>query len=303
MLDMLIGYGKNALDIGIILLFLYILFSNLHVSRLMGALKGLGVVVVLWFIARTLDFPMAENTLRQIVQFSFLGLMIMFPKDFRQLLENIGRRRIFSWNTQNLIRNDSRNELAKAIVTMARRRYGGIIVIARESGLEDEIMSGDYIGEMAIKQDYVEMLVHPESKANRGAIIIKDDQIISANAQLPLTENKQLMSVGAGKRHLAGLGIVADKDCMAIIVSGETGAITMVGKFDDVLSVDFAMPLKEMDVVDGIDEDFIKYRLEEYLKGTSRTEKKEKRAKASRKQREENQKRVQQAKQAKQGQK
>lgn len=285
-MDILTLYWRTILDVGLILVFAYLLFSNLHLSRLMGALKGLGVVAVMWFIARTLDFPLAEATFRYIVQFSFLALMIMFPKDFQQLLEHIGRRRMFNMNTQGLIRNDSRKELAKAVITMARKRQGGILVIARESGLEDEIMSGEFIGEMSIKQSFIELLTHRESKVSSGAVIIKDDQIVSVNAILPLTENKQLESVGAGKRHLAGLGIVADKDCVSIIVSGETGAITMVGKFDGVLSVDFAMPLKEVDVVDGIDEDFILYRIEEYLKGTSKTNKQESKAKSSRKQQE-----------------
>lgn len=266
-MDFIQTYGKMLFDIGLIGLFLFILFSNLHMTRLIGAIKGVAVVAVLWFTARILGLPMAETTLGYVVQFSFLGLMILFPKDFRTLLENIGRRRAFSWNTQNLIRNDSREHLAKAVVSLARKRHGAIIVIAREDTLDEEALSGEFIGEMAIRQSFIEMLAHPESTTHKGAIIIKDDQIIAAKALLPVAENKSLESVGAGKRHLAGLGVVADKDCVAIVVSGETGAITMIGKLNGSISIDFAQPIKDVDLIDGIDEEFILKRLEDYLRG------------------------------------
>lgn len=243
-------------------------------TRLIGAIKGVAVVALLWFVARLFGLPMAETTLGYIVQFSFLGLMILFPKDFRILLENIGRRRAFSWNTQNLIDKESREQLAKAVVSLARKRHGAIIVIAREDSLDEEVLSGEYIGEMAIRKPFIEMLAHPDSHTNRGAIIIKDNQIIGAKAMLPVAENKNLESVGAGKRHLAGLGVVADKDCMAIVISGETGAITLIGKLQGAISIDFAQPLKDVDLIDGIDEEFILKRIEDYLRGNDSVQRK-----------------------------
>lgn len=268
MIDYLITYGVMTFDVLLILAFFYVIFVNLPKRRLSGAVKGILFVVVLWFVARFLKFYMTEAVLAQIIQYGFLAVIIMFPNEFRKLLENIGRRRVFSWNTNRLIEPDSRKELAEAVVNMARRKQGAVIVIAREDNLEEEANTGQLVGEMVIKKEFIEMMFSESSKLNRGAMIIRDDVIISANARLPLANNQKLRDAGAGKRHLAGLGIVAKKDSMAIVVSGDTGYITLVGYVDDGVVLDFAMPLREYDLHDGIDETYIINRIEDFLKGT-----------------------------------
>lgn len=266
-LDYIVTYGIMTLDVLMLLVFFYIIFTNLPIRRIAGAVKGILFVVVLWFTSRLLNFHMAEAVLGQIIQYGFLAVIILFPNEFRKLLENIGRRRVFSWNTWRLIERESRKELAEAVVMLARKKNGALIVIAREDGLDEEAGTGNTIGEMEIKKEYIEMLFSETSSVSKGAVIIKDDAIISADARLPLARNKQLQDAGAGKRHLAGLGIVLKKDCMAIIVSADTGYVTMIGYIGDEVVTDFAMPLREFDLQDGIDESYIIERIDDFLRG------------------------------------
>lgn len=278
MMDYLVTYGVMTLDVLLLLIIFYIIFSNLPIKRVSGAVKGILVVVVLWFIARTFNFFMAEAVLGQLIRYGFLAVIILFPNEFRKLLDNIGRRRVFSWNTSRLIEKESRKEVAEAVVNLARRKQGAVIVIAREDNLDEEAKTGQLTGETVITKEIIEMVFMEGSKLNRGAMIIRDDAIVGVNARLPVASNTKLVEAGAGKRHLAGLGIVAKKDSMAIVVSGDTGYITMLGYVDGNVVIDFAMSLREFDLQEGIDENYIINRIEDFLKGTLKEDTKESKA-------------------------
>lgn len=282
-MDFLQTFGMRVIDVIFILLFFYLIFSNLPMKRLGGAVKGIIVVAILWFIAQTFKLHMAEAVLGNITQYGFLLLIIMFPKEFQKLLENIGRRRIFSWNTKRLIEHDSRKELANAVINLARRKQGATIVIAREDSLDDEIISGEELGDVFITQNMIESLFNPRSATKDGAMIIRDDVIVSSGSRLTIARNAELEKTGAGKRHLSALGVVTENDCMAIVVSGDTGTISLFGTIDGVTNTDYGLLLREEDLHDGIDAPFIVNRIEDYLKGTDKsvTDKKVKATKRS----------------------
>lgn len=272
-MDFLQTFGLRVMDVLFILLFFYLIFSNLPMKRLGGAIKGMVVVAVLWFIANSLNFHMASAVLGNITQYGFLLLIIMFPTEFRKLLENIGRRRVFSWNTKRLIEQESRKEVANAVINMARRKQGATIVIAREDNLDEEIMNGEELGDVFISQNTIEAYFNPRSSTKDGAIIIRDDMILSAGSRLPIAKSTDLERTGAGKRHLSGLGVVTKNDCMAIVVSGDTGTISFFGKIDGKINVDFALKLRDIDLHDGVDANYVVNRIEDYLKGTDKDEK------------------------------
>ena len=258
---------SNGLDFIFIFIFFYLIYVNLPLHRMVGVFKGIIFVIVLWFLAKTFHFELSSTILGEIVKYGFLAIVILFPKEIKKMLESIGRRRIFSWNINGLISPTSRRELAETIADMSRKKIGGIFVIAREATLDEEIDSGVYIGEMSIQKEYLELLFHPESKVRDGAVIIKDDEVISARCRLPVIEHETLENAGAGSRHLAGLGVTYKHDCVAIVVSETTGDISFMGRKDGKVGLDFAIPLKENDPVDGISEDDIITIIENYLRG------------------------------------
>lgn len=264
-MDLLATYGNQILDVLFIIFFFYMVLSNLPLGRLTGAFKGILIIVILWFIARLFEFSMAQTVLGQIIQYGFLALIIMYPLEFKKLLETLGRRRIFSWNTKGLISMDSRRELARAIMTMARNKYGGIFVIARQDTLDEEIANGVVMGESEIHQEVLEMYFHPDSDVKNGALIIKDDFVASVRSHLPIARYKPLIDAGLGDRHFAGLGVTNLYDCMSIVVSGDTGRITFIGKEDGKVKIRLGLMLKEQDLIEGIDEEGIMTLIEHYL--------------------------------------
>lgn len=267
-MDIITSFGSQALDFVFIAVFFYILLKNLPLGRLGGAFKGAILVVCIWFITRIFHFQLSETILGNIIEYGFLALMILFPLEFRKLMENLGRRRVFNWNTKGLIDMDSRKELATAVINLARRKEGGLFVIARQDTLDDLSNDGVYVGESEIHHEFLELAFHRDSKIKQGAVIIKDDAIVSTNVYLPVAVTRKLEQHGLGDRHLAGLGVVHEYDCMAIIVSESTGNVTIIGRINGIPDIDLGRRIKYEDFQQGIDEAYIINQIEYYLKGT-----------------------------------
>lgn len=275
-MDLLSTYGIQILDVGFIIFLFIILFSNLPLHRMMGAFKGIIFIVILWFIAKILSLSMAETILSQIIQYGFLGIIILYPMDFKKLLENVGRRRFFNSNINSLISPIGRKELAKGLIQLARNKDGAIVVIAKGDNLDEEVETGMFVGEMDIKHEFIEMIFHKESKVKDGAVIIKDDEIIATNCRLPIAEFKGLRESGAGDRHLAGVGVVSERDCIALVVSGSQATISVIGYKKGKLFAEYSIPLKEENHKEGITEESLVTIMEQLLKDTTRKQAKRK---------------------------
>lgn len=272
-MDFISTYGLQILDVAFIIFFFIVIFSNLPLHRMMGVFKGIIFIIILWFFARLFSFSMAETILSNIIQYGFLGLLILFPNEFKKLLENLGRRRFFNWNINSLIALDSRRKLAKALVHLADKKQGAIVVIAKGDNLDEEIDSGTFVGEMAIESEFIEMIFHSESDVKDGALIIKDNEIVSTKCRLPVLKNEHLEKAGAGSRHFAGLGVTSAYDCIAFVVSETVGTISIMGYLNGKLSTEYALELKQYNVKEGITEDDLVTLMETYLKDNTRKKK------------------------------
>ncbi|MGY4876101.1 diadenylate cyclase [Bacillus licheniformis] len=256
-----------TLDALVLATFFFIVFRNLQAMRVTGLLKGAILVVGMWLFARLFSLKMTESIVTIILQYAFLAVIIMFPKEFRGMLDRFGRRKVFSWNRDRLISMESRKELVRSIMDLSRKKRGALIVIAREDDLQQEIDSGTLLGEVNIKKEVIDLLFSSDSELNNGAVIIRDNAIVSANSRLPIVENQQLQRWGAGSRHLGAVGIVQEKDSIAIAVSADTGKITLVGYIGKNLSVDLGLELKEFNIQAGVDEQALLMRIDKLIQG------------------------------------
>jgi len=155
-----------------------------------------------------------------------------------------------------------RKAIANAVMSLSRQRVGAFIVISRESDLNEEIERGDKLGEIMVSSSMIQTLFEGSSYS-KGAMIIRDNAIISANSMLDIARRDDLIRSGAGNRHLAALQVTHSKDCIAIVVSGTTGKITVAGKVGRKLEYMYAMETKQMDIHNGIDE----FELEHIIEG------------------------------------
>src|SRR5699024_3031258 len=149
----------------------------------------------------------------------------------------------------------------------ARRREGAYINITRKSDLEEEINDGERIGSLSINKNVITELLKENSHFSKGAMIIRDNEIASMNVLTNMTNYSGLVRKGAGKRHLGAFWVASERDCIALVVSGTTGRITIASTEKKDLKYTYSLPTKETDITNGLDVDSLAAMIEGRLTG------------------------------------
>jgi len=227
----------DILDILIVAFLLYKMYQLLKGGAAMNIFTGIIAVYVLWWLfVKILDMQLLGAILGQFMSVGVLALIIVFQQEVRRFLLLIGTnsftgkdsftRRLMKWNwqtTKSVPVNLA--PLIKACQSMAKTKTGAIIVLARKSDLEFYESTGD-IMEAEVSKRLLESIFFKNSPLHDGAVIIEDNKIKAARCILPVTENTDLPA-HYGMRHRAALGITEQTDAISIIVSEETGTISM----------------------------------------------------------------------------
>ncbi|MDM8214362.1 diadenylate cyclase CdaA [Enterococcus hirae] len=217
----------NILDIMVVWILVYRLIILVRGTKAVQLLKG----VAFFFVLRTISGLIGLNTLTwlmdQIINYGVIAAIVIFQPEIRRGLEHLGRSPIFTMS-----RLDKRNQeeklikaYDKAIQYMSKRKIGALVTIERQTGLDEYIETGipldaDISGELLIN------IFIPNTPLHDGAVIIKDDKIAVASAYLPLTESTKV-SKEFGTRHRAAIGISEVSDALTIVVSEETGGVSI----------------------------------------------------------------------------
>lgn len=235
--------------------------------RIKGATKALTWILIIWGVSSFYGMEMTTTVFGTMLGYVLLLIVILFPEEFRKMLDKYGRRKSIFYSKDKLIGKEERESVAEAMIEFSRMRIGFLMVIAKGSGLEDEIESGDILGEIKITKDMLKSLWSEDSAFNRGAMIVRDNVIVSANSSLPIARKDDLIRAGAGNRHLAALGITYAEDCVALVVSESTGKITIASKNGKGLDYHFALETREHSIRNGLDATILSGRIEEALTG------------------------------------
>lgn len=219
---------QHVIDISIVAFVLYKLLLLIRETRAEQVLKGLAILLFATKLSEVLQFNTIYWILQNTVTVGVIALLIVFQPELRRALEQIGRGKIF--DRSMFIQNDRDpyliiSEIVKAVQNMAKDKTGALIVVENRTGVNDVIETGVKIdGELS--GALLENIFVPNTPLHDGAVIIRGDRIAAAGCFLPLTENPNL-SKQLGTRHRAALGISENSDAMAIIVSEETGIISV----------------------------------------------------------------------------
>lgn len=216
----------DALDILIITWLVYKLIVWTKQTRAYQVLKGFGLLFLAYFASQLLELNTLSFLLSSIVQSLLVVVVILFQPEIRRAFEHIGRGRLFD-NISSGFANETAEivrELQTAVLSMARRRIGALIVIERSVALGDIIATGTRI-EGVISASLVENIFEPNTPLHDGAVIIRNGTILAAGCFLPLSDNTEIARE-LGTRHRAALGISSVSDSVTIIVSEETGIIS-----------------------------------------------------------------------------
>jgi diadenylate cyclase len=164
-----------------------------------------------------------RTILATLAPFTAIALIVMFQSELRRMLARLGRRPFLG--ISQLERREVTQEILLAITHLAQKKIGALIVVERKIGLRTFVESGVNL-DAAISRDLLCAIFHPGGALHDGAVIIQGDRIASAACFLPLTTNPLLVAE-LGTRHRAALGITEESDCFSVIVSEETGRISI----------------------------------------------------------------------------
>ena len=219
----------TIVDIGITALLIYWLFSLIRGTRAVRLVIGVSVLFVVYALAVAFDLRLLTQILQAGAVVGLFALVVIFQPELRRALERIGRVGSFGWL---LSPADSRaaelvaTEVARAAAELSAEGHGALIVLERETGLEEVAETGVMIhGD--VSADLLNTIFMPRSSLHDGAVIIRDDRIVAAGALLPLAETS-IHTERFGTRHRAALGITEQTDAVVIVVSEENGQISLV---------------------------------------------------------------------------
>ena len=219
---------NDIFDILIISFIVYKILGFIQETRAQQLVKGLLMLVAAFFLSDVLNLYALNWILRQTMTLGVIALVVVFQPELRRGLEYVGRSKIVKAPFGQLDKEKAKNitdECVKAVESFCRTRTGALIILERETSLTDIAETGTVI-EADISAQLLGNIFYEGAPLHDGAVIIRGDQIFAAGCVLPLTENKDL-NKSLGTRHRAGIGITENSDAIAMIVSEETGIISM----------------------------------------------------------------------------
>lgn len=219
---------QDIIDILVITFFIYKSLEFLKETRAEQLIKGIGVLLVLTKLSEWLQLFTVNYLLSNLLTVGAFAIIVVFQPELRRGLEHLGRSRIFPKNIVDLQKNEANETIeaiTSAVASLARQKIGAIIVIERSVGLKDLIETGTTINGKVSPELLINIFI-PNTPLHDGAVIIRHNEILAAACFLPLSENMTI-SKEMGTRHRAALGISERSDSLSIIVSEETGVISI----------------------------------------------------------------------------
>ena len=217
----------DILDILLVAFIIYNAIKIIRKTRAAQLIKGIVVILIVLYLSEWLQFNVIHFILANTIQVGITALLIVFQPELRRALEHVGRSKFAKFfNIENTsIENDIIDEICIAASSLAKSKTGALIVFERRSELSDMLTGGTLINS-EITSEILENIFVPNTPLHDGAVIIKAGKIHKAAAVLPLCSNKNL-SKEFGTRHRAALGISEMSDSVALVVSEETGRISV----------------------------------------------------------------------------
>ncbi len=224
----------DVLDVAVVAYFIYHGIILVRETRAVQLVKGIAAILFLYLFANTVELKSVSFIMRNILQIGAIAVLVVFQPELRRALEQMGRTRLtglqlFSTAGDSLDDNSKWRAAIQAICEscglLSRRKIGALIVIERQTKLGEIIKTGTVI-DSACSAELIANIFSPNSPLHDGALIIRGGRLHAAGCFLPLSENYSI-SRELGTRHRAALGMSENSDAVIIVVSEETGVITV----------------------------------------------------------------------------
>ena len=216
---------QDALDIGIIAFVLYRLIHMIRGTRAMQMIIGLVVILLAYVSSQMFGLFTLNWVLDNFLGSIILVIIVIFQSDIRRALTQFGTAPLFG-GADRIERGQVLEEITKAVVSLAARRIGGLIVLEREVGLNEYIEVGTRL-DARVTRELLESVFIPHSPMHDGALVIQKGRVAAARCFLPLSVDPNL-SQAFGTRHRAAVGLTEETDAVAVVISEERGKISLV---------------------------------------------------------------------------
>lgn len=218
----------TILDVGITALLIYWLFSLIRGTRAVRLIIGVTVLFGVYFAAQALQLRLLTQILQTGAVVGLFALVVVFQPELRRALDRIGRVGSFGWlfSAESRTADLVSTEVARAAALLSSEGHGALIVIERETGLEEIAESGVML-HADLSADLLRTIFMPRTALHDGAVIVREGRILAAGAVLPLAETT-VQSERFGTRHRAALGITEQTDAIVVVVSEENGHVSLV---------------------------------------------------------------------------
>lgn len=216
----------SVLDIVIVWAVIYTLIKYARKTRTMNLLQGIALILVAKFLSQTIGLQTVDWLLGQVISWGVVALIILFQPELRKALENLGRSLFRNRQSQRNASEQLIDDLEKSLLYMSKRKIGALISIGNEDPLLEYISTGIDLDSDVSSQLLINIFI-PNTPLHDGAVIISDYRIAAASCYLPLSESRTIPKE-LGTRHRAAIGLGEVTDALTLIVSEETGAISIV---------------------------------------------------------------------------
>ena len=220
----------DLLDVAIVAYLVYKLLSLVKSTRAANILKGVAIFLAALWLSSKLNLRVVNYILSHMVEWGVLALIIVFQPEIRRILEQLGSKSLRLLRT--LAPEKELPELERAIdqtvlacTEMSQSRTGALIVFERENLLDDMVRSGTVL-DAAVSSELLKNIFFVKAPMHDGAVIVRNGRVLGAGCMLPLSKNVNL-SRELGMRHRAGIGMSENADAVVVIVSEETGSISV----------------------------------------------------------------------------
>ena len=268
---------SNIFEIIILAIILYEFMAWVKTTRAFALLKGIIVILVFLIIAYIFDFTTILWIAGKVINIAIIAVVVIFQPELRKALEQLGQKKYFKSLLPFTEKKDKGerfsdktvNELVRACFELAKNKTGALIVIEQDILLTDYEKTGIPVDGIVTSQLLINIFEH-NTPLHDGAVIVRGDRIVSATCYLPLSDNMQI-SKELGTRHSAAVGISEVTDTMTLVVSEETGNVSIAIAGELIRAVDQDYLKKKLTFIQKKSIDVKRYKL--WKKGASDNEK------------------------------
>lgn len=268
---------SNIFEIIILAIILYEFMAWVKTTRAFALLKGIIVILVFLIIAYIFDFTTILWIAGKVINIAIIAVVVIFQPELRKALEQLGQKKYFKRILPFTEKKDKGerfsdktvNELVRACFELAKNKTGALIVIEQDILLTDYEKTGIPVDGIVTSQLLINIFEH-NTPLHDGAVIVRGDRIVSATCYLPLSDNMQI-SKELGTRHRAAVGISEVTDTMTLVVSEETGNVSIAIAGELIRAVDQDYLKKKLTFIQKKSIDVKRYKL--WKKGASDNEK------------------------------